>query len=394
MAWLTAAMAGVGIVSSLMGSNAEQKKVDARNAAAREQNKAAIEKAKRQYEWDMMAFGRNEAIADINYAWDMAKHTALLVKEEEARVDYEWAQGRMLENAKANLKLNSEALYDQYVTAEKLRGTQEQMRFDYEVANLQQGLLADMAGYINQVQNNSLSANRIVQTSTEEVQALLSSITLDNEADMLERDIQTVAAMVDEGNVKARMYARNGGTSTAVQAQQNIAKALGRSYGQLKLEQTRRNAALDQRNAAMAGSTATQLLQYAKASEGMMDQARFAEEKANRDLKYTQDVFEKLTIPGFELAKRQGLREMDALAIRTQAEMDNASMPFRKSITFEPQRALPGFKPMAEQYRPQLVNENMKGPSSGDVIMGAVMGGVSGALQGATTNKNGDLKFL
>ena len=383
MGWVTAGMAAVGIASSLLGSSSKKKQ-------AKAQNKAAEARAKAQYEFDMMSYDRNEKLADINYAWDMAKHTALLYKEEEARVDYEWAQGKMIENAKANLALNSEALYDQYVTGEKLRATQEQMAFDYDVANLQQGLMADMAGYLNQVQQNALSADRVVQTQQEEVQALLSSITLDNQADMLQRDIESVAAMVDQGNVKARSFARTGGTSTAVQTQQNIAKALGRSFGELKVEQARRNASLDQRNAAMAGSTATQLLQFAKASQAVVDQAGFAEDKANRELDYRQDVFEKLTIPGFDLAKRQGLREMDALAIRTQAEMDNASMPFRKSITFEPQRALPGIQPMKGSYKPTKV----KGPSTGETVMGAVLGGVSGALSGATTNANGDLKFL
>ena len=347
------------------------------------------EKMQRTQQWENMEYTRNEAIADINHAWDTAKHTALLYKEEEARVDTEWAQGRMIENAKANLRLNSEAIADQYIAGEQIRAAQETLAYDSEVASLQQGLMADTAQYLNTVQQNALSADKIVQTNQEEVQSLLSSITLDNQALMLQRDIESVAAMVDQGNVKARSFARTGGTSTAVQAQQNIAKALGRSYGQLKIEQARRNAALDQRNAVMAGSTATQLAQYAKASEGVMQQSEYNADKVNMQTTDLKNVFEQVTIPGFELANRQGKRELDALAIQTQAVMDSNSMPFRKSITFEPQRALPGLKKDNSHYR----FTKAQGPSMGESIMSGVMGAAQGALNGVTVKSDGVLKW-
>ena len=66
--------------------------------------------------------------------------------------------------------------------------------------------------------------------------------------------------------------------------------------------------------------------------------------QAMSDAKYAQDVFNKLTVPSFALANRQGKREMEALKLVTSATLMDASMPYRDPIIFEPQRALPGLE--------------------------------------------------
>ena len=52
-----------------------------------------------------------------------------------------------------------------------------------------------------------------------------------------------------------------------------------------------------------------------------------------------------VTKEGFQLAARQGQRDLTGLYIQTQASVDQASMPYRKAIIFDPLEPIAGLPP-------------------------------------------------
>ena len=357
----------------------------------------------------------SEATARVNDAYNMVKFNALKYTEEEKRLDYEWMASRTIDNAVANLELNIDALKDQYVTSENLRAEQEEMGL---------GLTTDRAGLeLNQIggemelaqlnttnelkqilirtQQNALAQNQVLVQQDREVKNLLSSISLDMQEESLRRDIETVGAMVEQGLVRSRATARTGGTSTGRALAQNVAKQLGRSYGQVKLAQQRRNASLDNMNAMMK-SGSLELMQSAMQSQLLEAQAAYtgdrlkntagqlktAAKRVGLDTNYAIDVFDRLTIPGFGLAAKQGQRELSSLQIQTQAVMEQAGMPYRSPIMLAPQKSIPGLRPIVTP--PTLA----QAPSTAGIIAGAVMDGAKAAMGGAYKTKSGGLAFM
>ena len=357
----------------------------------------------------------SEATARVNDAYNMVKFNALKYTEEEKRLDYEWMASRTIDNAVANLELNIDALKDQYVTSENLRAEQEEMGL---------GLTTDRAGLeLNQIggemelaqlnttnelkqilirtQQNALAQNQVLVQQDREVKNLLSSISLDMQEESLRRDIETVGAMVEQGLVRSRATARTGGTSTGRALAQNVAKQLGRSYGQVKLAQQRRNASLDNMNAMMK-SGGLEMMQTAMQSQLLEAQAAYTGDRLRNtagqlktaagrvglDTNYAIDVFDRLTIPGFGLAAKQGQRELSSLQIQTQAVMEQAGMPYRSPIMLAPQKSIPGMRPIITP--PTLAQV----PSTAGIIAGAVMDGAKAAMGGAYKTKSGGLAFM
>ena len=120
--------------------------------------------------------------------------------------------------------------------------------------------------------------------------------------------------------------------------------------------------------------------------------------QAGRDMNYTMDsyrregafrssVFSDLTLPGYDLAARQGQRDLDSLFLNTQGRLDEARMPFRESIIFDPQKPLPGM------YTSMAGPTYQAGPSTLGVIGGAVVAGVNGALSATYKKADGSLGF-
>lgn len=401
-----------------------------------------------------------EVQADVAYAWDMAKHQAVLNTELEKKIDYEWQQNFAIDNALKNLELNASALEDIYGEGERLRMEQEAMELmqvadqtgfqmndlgmqvegqalnmkeistqysdvESRIALAQATSANELKQYLLQVKDNDLRMNQFVQQRDREMNNLLSGITLDMASDNLKRDIETIGAMVEGSIARARGTARLGGTSTSELMASQAAKALGRTYGQLQLERQKRNASLDTANS-LAKSDGLQMLQFANQTaalqtsmeqsqanfkaegEGLQNQAarlniagdrsmlagRRIQNQASQamsDANYAKDVFNKLTVPSFELANRQGKREMEALKLQTGATVMDAAMPYRDPIIFEPQRALPGLKPFATGG-PTM--EKAPEMNWGTAIGKAVVDGATAAMNLSYTGADGKLNFL
>ena len=469
------------VASGWLGNQSAKAEAEARNRERAKQRMLQLANNDLNYNW-------GEIQADVTYAWDMAKHQALLNTELEKKIDYEFQQSFAIENALANLELNASALEDIYGEGERLRMEQEAlelmqvsaqtgfqmndlgMQVEGQALNMK-NIGANMRGvdanmreistqysdvesrialaqatsanelkqYLLQVKDNDLQMNQFAQQRDREMNNLLSGMTLDMASENLKRDIETIGAMVEGSIARSRSTARLGGTSTSEQIASQAAKALGRTYGELQIQRQRRNASLDTQNS-LAKSDSLQMVRFATQTaalqtsieqsqasfkaqgeqlenqaarlniagdrqmiagdqqmiageQSMLSGRRFKNQadKAMSDARYAQDVFNKLTVPSFALANRQGKREMEALKLQTGATLMDASMPYRDPIIFEPQRALPGLKPFNP---PKLTMEKAPEFNWGTAIGGAVLSGAQAAMGMSYTNASGQLKFL
>lgn len=377
----------------------------------------------------MASFNKAELESDVRFAWDEAKHQALLYKEAEKKLDYEFLQSQAIDTTLAQLDLNSQALVDQYSTSEDLRARQSQLelglttsRNTTELASLglqgkELALQADLnklqstqqiKDYILGVEQNAIAQDQIMQRQDQDISALLGSIATDQMVAKFEQDLRMVTAYVEEGTTKARATVRTGGTSTAKQLAMNTAKALGRSYGEMKIRQQEQNNLVVQNNMAMEGN-AMQMFNIAlqttrlrnqgelTAKEADIRQAqlgsqfqgvRNAANQVNAEQTYSENVFRDLTIPGFQLAQKQGQRELKALELGAMNDLITQGMPYRDPIIFEPRRALPGILPYGAG--PTLEAKE----STGSMIAGAVLAGAQGFMSGGYKKAGGGLGFL
>lgn len=138
----------------------------------------------------------------------------------------------------------------------------------------------------------------------------------------------------------------------------------------------------------MQGEVATQLGSYALSMMDNVQRMKFSSSKYARDSNNALDTFRDLTIPSFELASRQGGRELESLYIGTEARINEASMPFREAIIFDPVAPIAGLKP--DYYAPTKVYE----PTGVDIALGAIQSGVQGAMSMSYQKAGGGLGFF
>ena len=419
--WLTVGMTALSVGSSIFGSIGKNRGVDARNRERKKQNQLDLDNAN-------LAYNYTEIQSDVQYAWDLAKNSALRYTEAQKKLDFEFLQSNQINTAIANLKLNTQALSDTYITGEKLRADQESMNLGLATSrNIQQVGQQDVraeeisqqsqlnkiqsqteiANYMLNIERNANAQDQIMMQQDQQINELLGSIASDVMLEKFEQDLTMVASMVDEGQISARSNVRLGGTSTSKQLAMNQAKALGRSYGEMKVRQQQRNNRIQQQNL-VNEQNGLRMFESALSSASLANSAEAVSKTADArqaqlgnqykgvqldraqtiaEQEYTENVFERLTVPGFDLANRQGKREIEALTLSTQNELDTVGVPYRDPIIFDPQRALPGLRPT--NRAPTLETKESLGAS----ISNAVIAGANGALSAATTKGNGQLLF-
>ena len=415
-------MAAVGGISSILGSSSRNSGVSARNKQRREQYE-------RQQEWNTAQYKYGEIQADVGYGWDMAKHTALQFTEKQKKLDFEFLQGNQIDTTLKNLNLNVQALSDQYMVAEDLRAKQTMLDMglttDRNINQLgQQEVRAnelasqaqlnkiqsqtEIANYLLDVQANANAQSQLMQQQDQEIGQLLDSIATDVMVEKFEQDLTMVASMVEEGQNSARANARLGGSSTSRQLAMNTAKALGRTYGEMKVRQQERNNKVAQQNMANKGN-AMRMYDVALSTSKIRNAAELTAKTAdikqaqlgnafsgvkldseliNTEQTYSENVYSELTVPGFELASKQGKRELEALNLSAFNDLATVGMPYRDPILFEPQRALPGLRPYGAG--PTMEAKESLGASIGSAVIGAA----SGFMKGAYDTGNGGLGFL
>lgn len=355
--------------------------------AAAQANKLAEKQAKAQYERAQKEWGIDYSTRLANWAWSYAQHEAQIFQEKQQKADYEWRQGRLIDSAMQNLAVNQEALLSKYGYEENLRATQEGLQLGNTMLTLTADSNEALRQYMQQIRDVALQSKTLEQQTNRESQELMSSITLSMQQDNMERDLQNIAAVIDGAAIKARATARQGGSSSAQRLAMNKAQELGRTYGQLALRNQDRDSRVALLNTSMQGERATQMGRFALSVQDSADRMKYTNAKYVRDAGYTMDVFEKLTLPTFELAAQQGERDMKSLYIQTQGIVDEASMPFRESIFFAPRQPIAGLEP--EYFAPTKVYQ----PTGFDLAFNAISAGVQGAMNFSYQKPGGGLGF-
>ena len=370
-----------GIASSIFGGSQQRD-------SAREQNKLAEERAEAQFERAEKEWKIDYETRQANYLWDVAKLEAQKFTERQAKADYEQRQSQLIDSAMRNLEVNRQATLDRFITEEILRGKQANLELAYEQATLANNSNEQLRQYMNAIKDRGLQANALVQQTQTEAQQLQTDAVLGFEQESLERDIQNVAAVVGAATTRAVASQRQGGSSSSRRLALNGIQELGRTYGLLENRNRNRTARVGLLNSAMQGERATELGRYALASQDATNRMKYTSNKYNQDASYNLDVFKDLTVPSFDLANRQGKRELESLYIQTEGRINEASQPFRESIWFDPIAPIAGLKP--EYEAPTKVYE----PSGLDIGLSALSAGINGALSASYTKPGGGLGFF
>ena len=377
--WLLGA--AVGAATNVIGGNNQAD-------AARAQNDAAEERAEQQYERALKEWKIDYEQRVANYAWKVAETEAARHIDRTKKSDYERRQGQIIDSAMRNLEVNKLALNDKYVVSEGLRRQQEELSLDNTMDTLAIESNEKVRQYMLAIQQKGLEADTLLNKTETEAQALQIDVSNGYAEEAVRRDAENVTALVASSIDRTRAAVRSGGSSTANRKSLNELQKLGRSYGEMKQRNQSRQSRQALFNSTMQGEVASQMGQYALAMGDSAERMKYTSNRYAQDASNTLNVFNQLTIPSFDLAKRQGEREMESLYIGTQGRIDEASMPYRDAIIFDPLEPIAGLKP--DYYAPTKIYE----PSGLDIALGAVQGGVQGALQFSYQKEGGGLGFF
>lgn len=380
MAWWIAT-AALGAVTNLLGGNQQANAAREQNELAEEQAEARFERANKEWAID---YTNNVA----NWMWDVAETEAARYIDRQKKSDYEWRQGKIIESAIKNLEVNQKAVLDKYGAEENLRATEAGITLDYKMSSLAGETGEALRQYMMDIRQKGLESKALVDNKSTEGLALQIDLTNGYAEEAVRRDIDTVAALVGSSLERAKTVTRTGGSSTGNRASLNALQELGRSYGLLNQRNQSRRTRVDVFNSSMQGEVATRMGSYALSMMDNIDRMKYSSGKYSREGNNALNVFKDLTMPSFELANRQGGRELESLFIGTKARIDDASMPFRESIIFDPIEPIAGLKP--EYMAPTKVYE----PSGFDIALDTIKGGVQGALSMSYQKEGGGLGFL
>ena len=359
-----------------------------KSQAARDQNDAAEKQAEQRFERANKEWAIDYQSRVANWMWDVAETEAARYIDRQKKSDYEWRQGKIIDAALRNLEVNQQAVFDKFGAEENLRAKQESITLDYKMSTLAGETGEALRQYMMDIQQKSLESQALVQNKNTEGQALQIDLTNGYAEEAIKRDIDTVAAVVASSVDRARSVSRSGGSSTGNRQSLNALQELGRSYGELAQRNRSRQTRIGVFNSSMQGEVATQMGSYALSMMDNAQRMKFSSSKYAREGNNALNTFKELTIPSFELASRQGGRELESLYIGTEARINDASMPFREAIIFDPIEPIAGLKP--DYYAPTKVYE----PTGVDIALGAIQSGVQGAMSMSYQKEGGGLGFF
>lgn len=359
---------GTGVLSGIFGG-----------ASQRSQAKAQSEEAERiaqaQYKRAMQEYNIGKKRDVTQWFWDRARVEQLRFNEKQTAVDQATYGAKLISAATENLAINSQALYDKFVTEERLRGTQVGMEYRYATDKLASESTETLRQYLQQVNQTAAASNQMLLKANTDTQELMTSLALDEQRDNLGWTLNVLQSLSKDAEAKAATSARQGGSNTSKQMAVQAAKALGRTWAEMEQKATSRKTKLGLLNSTMTNEISSQLGQYALAMQDDVEKMKFTNRRYLSDYGLAKNQMEKLTIPSFQLAENQYGRELKSLQLQTRQAFDEASTKYREQTFFDPLRPVAGLKP---KY---IAPTAIAGPSTGSIIGNAILSGIQGAAQ-------------
>lgn len=380
MVWGAVAGGLLGFASSIFGASSA-------DAAAQRQYQQAKKAAERQHERDLKEWEISYQQSLANWEWEKAKIQQLRFNEKQAKADYEWYNGRLIDAALTNLSINEGAISDKYIVEEGLRALQEGMDYSYGQNRLGAESNEQLRQYLVGINERVLNSTLQVSQATRQNQELVSSMALEEQRDHLGWQINSIQSMVRDAEAKGVQVIRQNGGATAKRQAADAARALGRQYGELEMATSSREARMGLANRAITDEVANAIATNALQVQDSAERMKYTNLRYGADYQLRKQQMEQLTIPSFELAGRQGIREVRSLLLETQQQVDKASMPYRKQKYMMPLAPIAGLKPeLVSPIKPSS-------PSTLSVLGGALMSGIQGAMQFSYQKPGGGLGF-
>jgi hypothetical protein len=316
---------------------------------------------------------------------------------------------------------------------------------DNQAAASNAAALEAVANYMNSIKLKGLEADGLIAQKQNQGKAIQEQIVIAEQLDTLKRDALYITALVEGADRKASVVARSGGSNSARRAALDSMQAFGRSYALLKAEQADRRRAAVNYNATLTGESSAELAQIAMAITGQRDRIQstkdiqglknqgFAlaeaqadatkalstadlafdtglgrataqatnqlgmiqinQQRADANNAYTLNTntllsdFNDLTVPTFDLAKRQGDRDFNTLVSNTINTLKGASTPYRDAIIFDPLLPIAGLKPEKAAFTPVAKQ------GWGSILAGSFVQAAQGAMSMSYTKADGSLGF-
>lgn len=364
--WDDAAFLGIGIAQSIFGSSSQQAAADAQNAEQERIAKAQFRRARQEYQIQKKR--------DVTqWFWDRARIEQLRFNEKQTALDQATYGAKLIASATENLAINSQALYDKFVTEERLRATQVGLDYQYTTNKLAADSTEAVRQYMQNINQAALQSSATVSKLTTDSQELLSSLALEEQRDYLGWQLNVLAAAAKDSEAKAVASARQGGSNTSRKLAVQAAQQLGRTWAELDQRATSRDVKLGLLNSAMKNDVSRQLGQYALAMQDETDKIKYTNSRFVSDYGLAKSQMQSLTIPSFQLAEKQYGREVKSLQLQTRQAFDEATTKYREQTFFDPLKPVAGLRP---KY---IAPTAIAGPSAGSVIGNAILGGISTA---------------
>ena len=357
---------GTGVLQGLFGGMSKKAAADAQNREAERIAKAQYNRAMK--EW------RIQKKRDITqWWWDKARVEQLRFNEKQTHLDQASAGAKLISSAAENLAINSGALRDKFVTEENLRAVQEGLNYQYTTNQLALDSTEQLRQYMQQINDTAQQSRGSILKLNTDTQEVLTTLALDEQRDNLGWTINQLKAIASDGEAMAVASARQGGGNASRQAGVQAAKALGRTWAEMEQRSTSRKVKLGLLNSSMTNEMASQMTRYALSMQDSAEKMKYTSAEYVNKYQLAKSQMESLTIPSFQLAENQYVRELRGLHLQTSNAFDEASTKYREQTFFDPLRPVAGLRP--EYIAPTAV----AGPSAGSIFTDAVLQGIQGA---------------
>lgn len=379
--FLTVIGSALGLGGSLF-SGAQQQ------SAAKEANELAQKQARQQFRRAKQEYRINNLQEKANFLYETARIEAQRYVERQKESDYNFRSRQLIDSAIKNLSVNTAALKDRFETEEALRAKQVTLDYGFTQDRLAAESGEAVRQYMQNIRDTALASNQMVNETERQGQELITTLVFEQQKDNLERELAEVASMIDQGNTAATVEARLGGSQSAQRVVANRAQELGRTWAALDWSSKQRQNRIALFNQGVQGETAVQLGRMALQMQDSAQKIQFTNQRYQADSRFESAKLKELTIPSFSLAERQYGRELQALQIQTQGVIDEASLPYRKAIFFDPIKPIKGLKPTF--FAPTKVFE----PSTAGIVGQGILSGIQQGISfGSYTTKDGGIAF-